>query len=98
MNCNDTLVIDIDGTLLDCEYIEGRYQNPIPRVYEIDKLKELRRKGWYVILWTGRHWHHHEDTVRQLNGFGIPYDELMMGKPLGIYIDADCKKSLDEIG
>jgi hypothetical protein len=49
------------------------------------------------VLHTGRHWNNYDDTIRQLRNLSIPFDELIMGKPLGIYIDADSKRSLHEL-
>lgn len=96
MNHKNTLVIDIDDTLLICDRIDGSYCNAQPIDIEINKLKELSSK-YKIILHTGRHWNHYDITISQLRQFEIPFDQLIMGKPLGIYIDKDAKTSLADI-
>lgn len=90
------LVIDIDDTLLKCDILDGKYCNPRPIKEEVEILKELKNT-YVIILHTGRHWNHYQTTVQQLKELDIPYDELVMGKPLGIYVDRDSKKSLKEL-
>ena len=91
------LVIDIDGTLIKSEYVNGEYLNPSPIIDEITRLNDLYRQGWIIILWSGRSWIHYEITVSQLKNFGIKYHTLLLGKPIGIYIDADAKTTLKDI-
>jgi hypothetical protein len=39
----------------------------------------------------------YDNTVKQLEQFDIPYNQLVMGKPLGIYVDADAIRTLDDV-
>jgi hypothetical protein len=91
------LVVDIDNTLIKSEYIGGEYIKPEPIIDEITKLNDLYRQGWIIILWSGRSWIHYEITVSQSKNFGIKYHTLLLGKPIGIYIDADAKTTLKDI-
>lgn len=76
-----TLFIDIDGTLL---YhfgtgIEQARLDPkvLPGVHE--KLDEWDRKGYNIILVTGRRESERKATEEQLATAGIVYDLLIMG-------------------
>ena len=93
-------VIDIDGTLLYstakiCEYC-GRlkYENPVKNKRMIKKVNALYKKGAIIILWTGRGWDTYEETKRQINNAGILHHELVMGKPLGTYVDEEALTTL----
>lgn len=97
-----TFIVDIDDTLLVskkslCSVCDKtRYSEPVYDVEEIMDLQQLYREGNTIILHTGRGWPDYDLTVRQLELAGIPYHQLVMGKPLGIYIDKDAKTSLKE--
>lgn len=77
-----TLFLDIDGTLV-------KHENPhltsLPshkmNVLEgtIEKLLEWNKKGYTIILTTGRRESNREVTVKQLQEAGIFYDQLIMG-------------------
>lgn len=77
-----TIFCDIDGTLVKhsapticsspdykMELLEGT----------LDKLLEWDKKGYYIILTTGRKESLRKETVRQLAEAGIFYDQLIMG-------------------
>jgi hydroxymethylpyrimidine pyrophosphatase-like HAD family hydrolase len=76
-----TIICDIDGTLLhhhgDCE----RQTSLVPSVLEgtLSKLIEWDRKGYNIILITGRRESARNKTVQQLESAGIFYDKLIMG-------------------
>ena len=96
-----TFVIDIDDTLLlypkkEYKNIEDRYIDAIPDWKEIQLLNDLYSHGYIIILQTGRNWDKYEKTKLQLDEIGIKYNELIMGKPQGIYIDKDSFKTLKE--
>jgi len=98
-----TFVVDVDDTLLvsekttckHCYRVE--YKNARPNKTEINYLNELFKLGHKIILWTGRNWDCYDLTKRQLESNHIKYHELVMGKPQGIYIDADAETSLEEV-
>jgi hydroxymethylpyrimidine pyrophosphatase-like HAD family hydrolase len=94
------LVVDLDDTLISSERIickhcgRIKYVNPRPIKKEIDRLNKLYKNGRIVIIHTARSWDYYELTKKQLSMFNIKYHELIMGKPQGIYIDKDAKKTL----
>lgn len=97
-----TYIYDIDDTLLlypDTEKepqnrggIE-RYGNEVPNIKEINKLNNLYKNN-IIIIYTGRGYNQYDLTVKQLKKYKIKYHELIMGRPLGIFIDRDCKTTM----
>ena len=84
--------IDIDGTLCS---IEKEYIDSVGFPERIEAVNELYYSGNIIILWTGRHWNNLEMTVEQLNGWGVKYHSLIMGKPpADVYID---DKAVDDV-
>lgn len=77
-----TIFCDIDGTLVKkvdpCTAHHPDYKMKLlPGVKE--KLLEWDRKGYYIILVTGRKESFREVTKKQLAKAGIFYDQLIMG-------------------
>ena len=80
-----TIFIDIDGTVLrhngdlsnqiktDCPPLDG----------SVEKFNEWNKKGYYIILTTGRKECMRELTKHQLTQAGLFYDQLVMGLPRG---------------
>jgi len=93
MDCK-FLTVDIDDTLLTgkvtrCDCCGGvKYSDPQPIQGEINKVNAAYDSGVIIILHTGRGWNQYEITVTQLSDLGIKYNQLVMGKPPGPYIDA----------
>lgn len=84
-------MFDLDGTLC---WTEGEeYGTASPNPVAIRKLNELAEEGHRIVINTargsgsGEDWH--ERTERQLEQWGVMYDELRVGeKPPGdIYVD-----------
>jgi uncharacterized HAD superfamily protein len=79
-----TLCIDIDGTIAvaraDLDYARCE---PIPGA--ADALRELRARGWFIMLHTARHINRLSVTVDWLRQHGFEYDHLVMSKPTGRY-------------
>lgn len=95
-----TFIIDIDDTILlypkkKYEDIENRYNDAIPDLKEIEKINELYDNGNIIIIHTGRNWDKYYSTKMQLHAIGLKYQELVMGKPQGVYIDKDSFKTID---
>ena len=77
-----TIFCDIDGTLV-------KHSSPFLATQPnfsmellpgtLDKLEEWDRKGYNIILTTGRRESMREITKKQLNKAGIIYDKLIMG-------------------
>ena len=97
-----TVCVDIDGVLVDtrkctekCDY------NGYPREFEqlkrkkcpmkpgsVEAMKELKSRGYRIILHTARTSNERSVTEKWLQDHGIIYDFLVMDKPIGfIYID-----------
>jgi hydroxymethylpyrimidine pyrophosphatase-like HAD family hydrolase len=95
-----TIICDIDGTLVrhydphtvskstyKMELLEGT----------IEKLLEWERKGYNIILLTGRKESMRKVTEQQLSNAGIFYDQLIMGVGGGFrYLINDHKPSGEE--
>lgn len=93
------LVVDIDDTIIQSDYNPNlnEYTNPRAISDQVDALRILKKQGHRIILHTGRHWNHYEVTIKQLREIEIPFDQLVMGKPLGIYVDADAVTDLKDL-
>lgn len=81
---------DIDGTL--CDQVVGDYLSASPRVSRIAKVNELAAQGHTIKIFTARgsksgiDWS--EETIAQLQSWGLTYHELILGKPhADLYID-----------
>jgi FMN phosphatase YigB (HAD superfamily) len=95
-----TIICDIDGTLVH-HYDPHTVSKP---TYEmellegtIEKLLEWERKGYNIILLTGRKESMRKVTEQQLHNAGIFYDQLIMGVGGGPrYLINDYKPSGEE--
>jgi D-sedoheptulose 7-phosphate isomerase len=81
-------VIDMDGTI--CEQpTRGEYADARPLPSIITRIRNLHAAGHHIAIWTargtttGRDWR--ELTEGQLREWGVPYHELMFGKPEADY-------------
>lgn len=99
---NQVLVMDIDGTLCVNDRTVS-YNELAPNDVVLDKLKEYKAKGFYVILYTSRNMRTHEGNIGRINAqtakillnwldrYEVPYDEIHYGKPWcgrrGFYVD-----------
>lgn len=77
-----TLFLDIDGTLVEHKNpnltsLPSHKMNVLDGT--IEKLLEWNKKGYTIILVTGRRESNREITVKQLQEAGIFYDQLIMG-------------------
>lgn len=100
---NDVVVMDIDGTLCDVKEKNESYLDVLPRFDVLDKLLELKKRGYYVILYTARQMRTQNGNIGKINAitapitlkwlekWNIPYDEIHFGKPWcgknGFYVD-----------
>ena len=99
---DQVLVMDIDGTLCVNDRTVS-YNELAPYDVVLDKLKEYKAKGFYVILYTSRNMRTHEGNIGRINAqtakillnwldrYEVPYDEIHYGKPWcgrrGFYVD-----------
>lgn len=82
--------IDLDNTL--CFTQDNDYYNSKPIEERIRYINQLKDEGNFITIWTARGSStgidHEELTIKQLNEWGIKYDNLLMQKPsYDIYID-----------
>jgi capsule biosynthesis phosphatase len=94
------ICIDIDGTICALRKMEQSYSEVTPLKGAAEKIKQLKDKGYYIILSTARHMRTCESNIGQvvaregltlldwLKKYGFVYDELWFGKPYAhVYID-----------
>jgi uncharacterized HAD superfamily protein len=87
--------IDIDGVL--CSE-ERTFERPLAIVQAgaKDFLITLRKRGDVIILWTGRGWEQYKVTVDWLERNELPFDQLIMGKPIfDFFIDDRAIRHVD---
>ena len=93
-----TYVFDIDGTI--CSFTDGDYSKASPLKNRIAKINSLYEKGNTIIFFTARgmgrtnndrflaHELFYDLTSKQLESWGVKYNQLFLGKPSGdFYID-----------
>lgn len=97
------IVMDIDGTLCPVRRPDESYDDLEPYPEILERLREYRNDGFYVILFSSRNMNSYEGNLgkivantgkqmlRWLDRHEIPYDELHLGKPWpgrgGFYVD-----------
>lgn len=84
------IFIDLDNTL--CFTLGNDYINSKPIEERIRYVNQLKKDGHFITIWTARGGtsgiDHKELTTKQLEEWGINYDNLLMEKPsYDIYID-----------
>ena len=79
--------IDMDGVI--CEErttFERGLAKPIEGA--VEALVNLHNKGHFIIIYTSRGWQEYLSTKTWLDSYDIPYDLLLMAKPIyDVYID-----------
>lgn len=81
------IVIDLDGTI--CEQ-KPTFERSLakPLEYAKETMQRLKDQGHYIIIYTGRGWLEQSMTEKWLKDNGIPYDQILFGKPYyDIWID-----------
>jgi len=77
-----TIICDIDGTLVrHCDpHTVSKFTHKMELLTgTVEKLLEWERKGYNIILLTGRKESMRKVTEQQLSEIGIFYDQLIMG-------------------
>ena len=98
-----TIVIDLDGTLCEVKTKQQEYADVEPREEVVQKLREYREQGFYVIVVSSRNMKTFEGNIGKINAVtlktilewldkhDIPYDEVHVGRPWcgkdGFYVD-----------
>ena len=78
------IIIDLDGTICTEEKTFSRSLAK-PKKDAVESIKNLKDQGHTIIIYTARSWNEYEMTINWLNGHEIPYDQVMLGKPIGDY-------------
>jgi capsule biosynthesis phosphatase len=94
------ICFDLDNTLVTYPQTPGDYSTVKPIKKMIDLLLFLKKQGHEIIIYTARRMETHKSNIGKvlkdialvtfdtLIKFGIPYDEIIFGKPIAdIYID-----------
>jgi capsule biosynthesis phosphatase len=94
------IAIDLDGTLCPIKGENEKYEDLLPLPGAVERLRELRAQGHYVIIMTARNMKTCEANVGRvmrnvglitlswLERHGVEYDEIHFGKPNAeLYID-----------
>lgn len=94
------MCIDLDGVICQLKKEGETYENLLPVKGAPEALKELKAAGNYIIINTARHMKTCQGnlgmvtakisliTLKWLEKYEIPYDEIYFGKPhADIYID-----------
>ena len=98
-----TLIFDIDGTLCPIKSREKSYIDLVPYSEMVQKLKEYKKQGAKIVLFTSRNMKTYHGNIGAINAntakillswldkWEIPYDEIIYGKPWpgprGFYVD-----------
>lgn len=98
-----TLIFDVDGTLCPIKEKNDEYINLIPDEEMIEKLKEYKKGGAKIVLFSSRNMKSYDGNLGKINAntapimlewlkkWQIPYDEIYFGKPWpghrGLYVD-----------
>lgn len=82
-----TIAIDLDGTICTEEKtFDKSLAEPLSGA--IETIQNLYKQGHTLIIWTARGWDQFRVTENWLKKHSIPYDALLMGKPIvDIWID-----------
>ena len=94
------IVFDLDGVICELKKPSQSYADVIPKNDVIEKMREMKEEGHYLIIHTGRHMRTCNGNVSKviekigkitedwLQKWNVPYDKLVFGKPYAdIYID-----------
>lgn len=106
------ICLDLDGVICSLKRSDETYMDVTPIPGAIEKIKELKQAGHYIIIYTARHMKTcnaniplviakiGQITLEWLTKYDVDYDEILFGKPWAdIYIDDNALRfsSWDEI-
>lgn len=94
MNRPKTIFLDIDGTIIHhCENMVEQITGTHKLLDNaIEKLMEWERKGYNIILTTGRKESYRARTEAMLDKLGVPYDQMVMGIGGGVRVLVNDRK------
>ena len=98
-----TFVIDIDGTLCPIKQSNERYEDLIPYIEMVERIRYYKANGAKIVFYTSRNMNSYQGSIGLINAhtakiildwlekWEIPYDEIIYGKPWpghnGFYVD-----------
>mgnify|MGYP001496525009 CR=1 FL=1 len=101
MELQNALIVDLDNTIAFTT--AGGYENSVPCVKTVEKLREYRQKGFRIIIHTSRNMktfagniglinkNTAPSVIEWLDEHEVPFDEIYFGKPWcgpgGFYVD-----------
>lgn len=93
--------MDVDGTISFCR--DGDYAHASPNEDVIQRLREYKRSGFEIVLYTSRNMRTFDGSIGKitahtvpilidwLHQHNVPFDEIVVGKPWcgteGFYVD-----------
>jgi uncharacterized HAD superfamily protein len=78
------LIIDLDGTICSEEKTFSRSLAK-PKKDAKESIEKLKNAGHIIIIYSARSWNEYEMTIDWLKKNKIPFDQLVLGKPIGDY-------------
>ena len=94
------ICIDLDGVISNLKKNNENYEDLKPKKGAVSKIKNLKKNGHHIIIYTARHMKTCDGnvgkviskigmvTLNWLRKYKVPYDEIYFGKPWAdIYID-----------
>jgi uncharacterized HAD superfamily protein len=98
------IVVDLDGTICTEERtFERSLAKPIEGA--VKAINALHAVGHTIIIYSARSWSEAKITEKWLEEYGVKYDRLILGKPVGdVWIDdraikfTSWKRTLEELG
>ena len=98
-----SFVFDIDGTLCPIKGGDEKYEDLVPYLDMIEKIRYYQNNGAKIVLFTSRNMNSYGGNIGLINKntarillawlekWNIPYDEIIYGKPWpgkkGFYVD-----------
>ena len=98
-----TFIFDVDGTLCPIKKEDEKYEDVVPYMDMVRKIREYKDGGAKIILLTSRNMNSYNGNIGLINAntakvllawldkWEIPYDEIIYGKPwpgkCGFYVD-----------
>ena len=93
--------MDLDDTI--CSTLNGDYVNSKPSNRVIQRIREYKKQGFDIVIFSSRNMRTYENNVGKINIYtlpnivewlnkhNVPFDELVVGKPWcgfdGFYVD-----------
>lgn len=102
--CKKKIVIDLDDTI--SKTYKGDYDNSIPIIPVVEKIREYKSIGYDIVIYSSRNMRTYNNNIGEINvhtlpkilnflhKYDIPHDQIILGKPWagfdGFYVDDKC--------